>query len=42
MPILLLLETLEDTKGEVLLYYTSGDLTGDFKTSVSYASIIFR
>ncbi len=42
MPILLLLETLEDTKGEVLLYYTSGSLTGDYRNSVSYAAIIFR
>jgi len=42
MSILLLLELLEDTKGEVLLYYTSGSMTGDYKTSVSYASIIFR
>lgn len=28
-------------KGTLLKYYTSGDLTGDFNTSVSYASIVF-
>ena len=42
LPILLLLEILEGTKGQVLLYYTSGALIGDYKNSVSYASIIFR
>jgi len=42
MAILLLMEILEEEKGEVLLYYTSGDLTGDYKSSVSYASIVFR
>ncbi len=28
-------------QGKLLSYYTSGDLTGDFDTSVSYASILF-
>jgi len=28
-------------KGTLLSYYTSGDLTGDFDTSVSYATIVF-
>jgi len=28
-------------QGKLLSYYTSGDLTGDFDTSVSYASIVF-
>lgn len=28
-------------QGALLSYYTSGDLTGDFDTSVSYASIVF-
>jgi MEMO1 family protein len=42
MPVLLLMELLENAKPEVLLYYTSGSLTSDFKNSVSYASIIFR
>ncbi len=42
IPILVLLETLENTKAENLLYYSSGELTGSYKNSVSYASIIFR
>ena len=28
-------------KGKLLSYYTSGDLTGDFDTSVKYAAIVF-
>jgi len=28
-------------QGTLLDYYTSGDLTGDFSSSVSYASIAF-
>lgn len=31
----------ENATGEKLVYYTSGDVTGDFSTSVSYASIVF-
>jgi len=44
-PILLLLHLLSQSKqvvqGRVLEYYTSGDLTGDFTNSVSYAAIAF-
>ncbi|MEI6125615.1 MAG: AmmeMemoRadiSam system protein B [Pseudomonadota bacterium] len=29
-------------QGKLLTYYTSGDLTGDYKDTVSYASIIFN
>ena len=42
MPILLLLEMFDESKVDVLLYYTSTALTGDEKNSVSYASITFR
>ncbi len=37
--IALLMLILSDTKGTLLNYYTSSDLTGDFSHSVSYASI---
>jgi len=43
-PIALLLEILSDEgirKGTLLHYTTSGDITGDFSNSVSYASILF-
>jgi AmmeMemoRadiSam system protein B len=42
-PISLLLELLKGhaRKGKVLKYYTSGELTEDFTSSVSYASIVF-
>ena len=44
-PILLLLHLLTQSKqavqGSVLEYYTSGQLTGDFTNSVSYAAIAF-
>ncbi len=44
-PILLLLHLLKKegitSKGVLLNYYTSGDLTGDYRHSVSYASICF-
>jgi len=29
-------------KGQLLKYYTSGDITNDFSSSVSYASIVFK
>ena len=32
----------EFKKAEMLQYYTSGELTGDYKNSVSYASMTFR
>jgi len=31
----------EDARGELLKYYTSGDLTGEYSHSVSYAAILF-
>jgi MEMO1 family protein len=42
-PISLLIELikLESKDGELLKYYTSGDLTGDYGHCVSYASIVF-
>jgi AmmeMemoRadiSam system protein B len=44
MPILLLLELFdkEDIAVSLLLYYTSGSLTGDFRNSVSYVSMLFK
>ncbi|MBF0273876.1 MAG: AmmeMemoRadiSam system protein B [Nitrospinae bacterium] len=42
-PIRILLELLpEKEKGELLNFYTSGDVGGDFSHSVSYASIAFH
>ena len=41
-PINLLLHTIKAEKVLLEQYYTSGDLTEDYKNSVSYASIIFR
>ena len=41
-PIAILLEILpEKTKGTLVSYYTSGDLLGDYASSVSYATIAF-
>lgn len=40
-PIYLLLSLLKKSKGELLQYYTSGDLTGDYKNAVGYAAIAF-
>lgn len=42
MPILLFLKTIKFQKAELLSYYTSGDVLGDHKNSVSYASIVFK
>jgi hypothetical protein len=42
LPISLLLASMEDAETELLTYYTSGQILGDFRNSVSYASIIFR
>ncbi|MBS1267284.1 MAG: hypothetical protein MAG795_01256 [Candidatus Woesearchaeota archaeon] len=39
---LLLLSKLVKTEGELLQYYTSADLAGDYKQAVGYASIVFR
>jgi len=42
-PIKILLEILpQNVSGRELIYYTSGDLTGDYSSCVSYASIIFK
>lgn len=42
VPIGLLLKSLpRDVKGKLLHYYMSGDSTGDYRSSVSYASIVF-
>jgi len=43
-PIALLLELIKEEakNGELLNYYTSGDLTGDYSHCVSYASIVFK
>jgi len=41
-PISILLAALpEDTRGQLLNYYTSGDITGSYRNSVSYAAIVF-
>ena len=41
-PIGILLELLpEDAKGTLLTYYTSGELTGDERDTVSYVSLAF-
>jgi AmmeMemoRadiSam system protein B len=46
MPILLFLAMTkymeERPKAELLMHYTSGDIIGDYKNSVSYASVVFR
>jgi AmmeMemoRadiSam system protein B len=44
MGILVLLSMIEDTKYDVELldYYTSGDVLGDYRNSVSYASLAIR
>jgi AmmeMemoRadiSam system protein B/AmmeMemoRadiSam system protein A len=43
VPIAVLLETLgKDAKAEVVRYTTSGELTGDYSTSVSYLAAAFR
>lgn len=41
-PVALLIKLLPDeAKGKILKYDTSGNITGDFNSSVSYASIVF-
>ncbi len=42
LPIVLLLKTITFKEAELLSYYTSGDVLGDYTNSVSYASIVFR
>jgi AmmeMemoRadiSam system protein B len=42
LPIILLLKSITFEKASLEQYYTSGDITGDYTNTVSYASIIFR
>ncbi|MBN1502620.1 AmmeMemoRadiSam system protein B [Candidatus Woesearchaeota archaeon] len=46
MPILIVLSIIEQFEqkptAELLMHYTSGDILGDYRNSVSYASIVFR
>jgi AmmeMemoRadiSam system protein B len=41
LPVAVLLEAIDFEKSELLKYYTSGDLTGDYSSAVGYASIVF-
>ena len=41
-PIAVMIEAIEAEKSELLQYYTSGDVIGDYSNAVGYASIIFR
>lgn len=42
LPIILLLKTITFKKASLEKYYLSGDITGDYTNTVSYASISFR
>jgi len=42
LPIALLLKTIRSNKAYLEQYYTSGDVVGDYRNSVSYASFVFR
>jgi hypothetical protein len=44
MPILIFLSIIEqsETKPNLLMHYTSGDVLGSYKNSVSYVSIVFK
>ena len=42
LPIAVLLRLMAHRKPELLQYYTSADLIGDYKNSVSYVSMIFK
>ncbi|MEM2121214.1 MAG: AmmeMemoRadiSam system protein B [Candidatus Woesearchaeota archaeon] len=42
IPIATLIKSVKENKTELLQYYTSGDVMGSYRNSVSYASIIFR
>jgi len=37
----LLMQTIKASKVSLLQYYTSGDIAGNYKNSVGYASIAF-
>lgn len=41
-PIAVLLGIMQDTEVEMLDYYTSGDVMGDYSNSVGYASVLFH
>jgi hypothetical protein len=41
LPIILLMQTIKASKVSLLQYYTSGDIAGNYKNSVGYASIAF-
>jgi len=41
LPITLLMQTVKASKSSLLQYYTSGDIAGNYKNSVGYASIAF-
>jgi len=42
MPIVVIMEALKTKKAKMLKYYTSGDILGDYKNAVGYASIVFE
>lgn len=42
MPIALLINSIKAKKIDLLQYYTSGDILGDYKNAVGYASIVFE
>ena len=42
LPIAVLMDSVKPKKAELLKYYTSGDILGDYTNAVGYASIIFR
>lgn len=42
MPIAVLLGYLKQAKAELLRYYTSGDVVGDYRNSVGYMSVLFK
>ncbi len=42
IPIAFMLRTVKFSKAELLQYYTSGDIVGDYKSAVGYASIVFK
>ncbi|PLW79435.1 AmmeMemoRadiSam system protein B [Candidatus Woesearchaeota archaeon] len=42
IPIIILMQTLKEYKATLEMFYTSAEISGDVKNSVSYASIIFK
>jgi AmmeMemoRadiSam system protein B len=41
-PVLLFLRLFSKTEPHLLMYYTSGDVTGDYSNSVSYVGMVFK